>query len=581
LEHGTLEIPEAAVHPLQPTPRDVLDEAIAGLRERAPAWVDLPIAAKRALLQELLVSTLEAAPAWARAALAAKGIEPTSGSAGEDWGNGVAMVARNLSLLDRTLGDIEATGRPQPPGGVRVGADGRTVVGVYPTSASDRLLFSGFEAEVRLLPGVTPAEAEDRMARIYRPGGAPDPAVSLVLGAGNVSSIGPMDALYELFAKGRVVLLKMNPVNEHLGPHLAAALQPLVRDGFLRIVYGGRDVGRYLTDHAGIDAIHMTGSDKTYEAIVFGAGEEGAARKARGERRISTPVTAELGNVTPVIVVPGPWTQRDLDYHGDNIASMLTNNAGFNCISARVVVQHRAWSKRGALRDAIRASLRRAEDRVPYYPGAEDRWRTYTEAYTTAERFGADGEGRVPFTLIPQLEATGEEELAFATEAFCGVMAEVELDAPRSVPDYLDAAVDFCNEKVWGTLTATIIVHPRSLADPEIAAAVERAIDRLEYGSIVINHFAGIAYAFVAPPWGPHPGSDPTDIRSGTGVVHNTFLLEDVEKTVVRGPFRTPTQPVWFHTHRRTPSLLPTLARYYANGDRKLLPSILWDAVRP
>jgi hypothetical protein len=580
LEHGTLEIPEAAVHPLQPTPRDVLDEAIAGLRERAPAWIALPIAAKRALLQELLASTLEAAPGWVQAALEPKGVEPTSGSAGEDWGSGVAMVARNLSLLDRTLADIETTGRPQPPGGARVGADGRTVVGVYPTSASDRLLFSGFEAEVRLLPGVTPAEAEDRMGRIYRPGGAPDPAVALVLGAGNVSSIGPMDALYELFAKGRVVLLKMNPVNEHLGPHLAAALQPLIRDGFLRIVYGGRDVGHYLTDHEGIDAIHMTGSDKTYEAIVFGTGEEGAARKARGERRIDTPVTAELGNVTPVIVVPGPWTQRDLDHHGDNLASMLTNNAGFNCVSARVIVQHRAWSKRGALREAVRASLRRAEDRVPYYPGAEDRWRTFTEAYTTAEWFGAHDDGHVPFTLIPQLEATGEEELAFATEAFCGVMAEVELDAPRSVPDYLDAAVDFCNEQVWGTLAATIIVHPRSLADPEIAAAVERAIDRLAYGSIVVNHFAGIVYAFVAPPWGPHPGSVPTDIRSGTGVVHNTFLLEDVEKTVVRGPFRTPTQPPWFHTHRRAPSLLPNLARYYATGDRKLLPSILWDAVR-
>jgi hypothetical protein len=42
-----------------------------------------------------------------------------------------------------------------------------------------------------------------------------------VLGAGNVSSIGPMDALYELFAKDHVVLLKLNPVNEHLGPMVA------------------------------------------------------------------------------------------------------------------------------------------------------------------------------------------------------------------------------------------------------------------------------------------------------------------------------------------------------------------------
>ncbi|MCK8322737.1 hypothetical protein LXA12_17585, partial [Erwinia amylovora] len=63
--------------------------------------------------------------------------------------------------------------------------------------------------------------------------------VSLVLGAGNVSSIGPKDAFYKLFVENQTVVLKMNPVNEYLGPHFEKALAPLVERGFLRIVYGG------------------------------------------------------------------------------------------------------------------------------------------------------------------------------------------------------------------------------------------------------------------------------------------------------------------------------------------------------
>ena len=40
--------------------------------------------------------------------------------------------------------------------------------------------------------------------------------------------------------------------------------------GVLRLVYGGIDVGKYVCSHNGIDAIHLTGSDKTYDAIVWG-----------------------------------------------------------------------------------------------------------------------------------------------------------------------------------------------------------------------------------------------------------------------------------------------------------------------
>jgi hypothetical protein len=576
---GSIMIPETG-DGVPATPRQVLDEAIEALRTGASAWAATDVTARLELLRELIDTTLAAAPDWASTAAIAKGIEPGSRLTGEDWLSGPTLVLRNLKLLEATLTDIAATGRPRPSGIHASGPDGQVTVEVMPTDRLDPLIYQGFTAEVRLEPGVTVEQAEARMGRIYRADHQPEPGVALVLGAGNVSSIGPMDTLYQLFAEGRVVLLKMSPVNEHLGPSIAEAFAPLVRAGFLRVVYGGSGVGAYLTGHGGIDAVHITGSDKTHDAIVFGVGEEGRERKRRGEPKLTKPITSELGNVTPVIVVPGPWSDRDLTFHGHNIATMLVNNAGFNCIASRMIVQHRAWSKRGALLDAIRASLRQAEDRLPYYPGALDRWKTFTDAHPGAEWFGETGDDRVPFTLIPELDPEGDDDVAFTTEAFCGVMGEVALDAERSIPDYLDAAVDFCNDTLWGTLSASIIVHPRSLDDPEVALAVERAIDRLEYGSIVVNHNPGAAYAFVSPSWGGYPGRPLNDIQSGRGVVHNSYLLEDVQKSVVRGPFRMPLKPSWFHTHRTAHELMPKLARITATGELSAVPGLLWSAIR-
>jgi hypothetical protein len=554
-----------------------IDADIVALREGAQDWVVTGIDERIGLLEELARSIVAAGEGWAMAAAQAKGIRRDSPAMGEDWGSGVVATLRNVMLLAATLRDIRDTGRPAPPA-IRIGEQGRTVVDVFPTEPLDRLLFTGFHAEVRLAEGVTPEQARDRMGRIYHEGHRSEPEVALVLGAGNVSSIGPMDALHQLFVEDRTVLLKLNPVNQHLEEHLGAALLPLVRAGLLRLVLGGPEVGRYVSEHAGIDAIHLTGSDRTYEAILFGTDDAAPDRRRRGAPVIDTPVTAELGNVTPVIVVPGPWTPREIAYHGDNIASMLVQNAGFNCIAARMIVQHRAWSRRAALNDAIRDSLRRAEPREAYYPGAHERWQRFVDAHPEAEWFSDTGEGRVPFTFIPDLDASQRDDIAFTTEAFCGVFGEVALDAPRSVPDFLDAAVEFCNTTLWGTLSASIIVHPRTMADPAARAAVERAIDRLNYGSVVINHWSAVPYAMVSPPWGAAPGSTPDDIQSGVGVVHNTYMLEDVAKTVVRGPFRTPITPPWFHTHRTLPRLMPQVARFLVDRDPRALLGMLGAA---
>jgi acyl-CoA reductase-like NAD-dependent aldehyde dehydrogenase len=572
-EAGTLVIPEAEGR-IPATPLTEVDAAIATLVERAPAWSQTSVRGRIELLDDLLAATLAAAPGWTLTAAQTKGLASDSPTMGEDWINGPVSVINGLRALRRTLLQIEEHGEPQPPA-MELAENGQVRVQVSPADFADRAMLPGISAEVRLQPHVGLEEARASMGRIYRPGGKPEPSVALVLGAGNVSSIAPLDVLTQLFQHDRVVVLKMNPVNEVLGPHLAEALEPLVARGFLRIVYGGAEVGQHVVDHPDVAAIHLTGSDKTHDAIVFGGGDEGATRKAEARPRIDKEVTAELGNVTPVIVVPGPWSDRDLAMRGRHIAAMLTNNAGFNCIAARVIVQHRAWNRRRALLDAVRDALRSSEPRHPYYPGARDRWQRFVGAYGQSEVFGAQEEDQVPFTLIPEIDPDVDDDLALTTEAFCGVMGEVALDAPRSVADYVDEAVDFCNQRLWGTLAATILVHPASLRDPLVAEAVDRAIDRLEYGAVVVNDWAAVAYGLPTATWGAYPGAPVDDIQSGRGVVHNAYLLEDVEKTVCRAPWRPLATPVWYSDHRTLPRLAPLAARFLATDDLKLLPRLL------
>ncbi|MEL7060778.1 MAG: aldehyde dehydrogenase family protein [Acidobacteriota bacterium] len=564
-----------------PTPADSsqaeIDAALSDLVHHARDWARLGIPERRAVLRELRRDVLEAAPAWAEACRRAEGLPPTG--AGEKWLSGPYMVARNLRLLDASLADIDRLGAPRPAGHPRRRADGRLAVPVFPASTSDRLFYPGVEAEVWIEGEVAPEDLADHQAGAYREPTAAAGGVALVLGAGNVSSIGPMDLLSKLFVENQVVALKMHPVNAFLGPIFAQAFGVLIDRGALRILYGGADVGDLLCRHEAVDEIHVTGSDATVEAIVFGPGEEGRRNKAAGTRRNPKPISSELGNVSPVIVVPGPWSPDDLDWQGENLASMLVNNAGFNCNAARVLVQHAGWEHRDTLLDAVRHHLAATPTRRAYYPGAAERHADFVAAHPDAETFGEAGNGELPWTLIADVSPQTDNEICFRREAFCGVIAETALDAP-SVEQFLERAVDFCNQRLWGTLNATILVHPLSLADRRVAAAFESAVARLRYGTVAVNCWAAVGYGLVSTPWGAYPGHTLDDIQSGTGFVHNTLMLENVEKAVVRAPFRMTPKPPWFASHRTVTDLARSITEFESEPSPGRLPSVFWPALR-
>jgi acyl-CoA reductase-like NAD-dependent aldehyde dehydrogenase len=546
--HGTPLFP-AVAGSIPPSSHEAMDVAVQALQARKDAWVAVTPRERITIIDRLIRDFAALSERWVAACLQAKGLTPSDPAAGEEWLSGPYPTLRNLRQLRQSLSDIQAYGRPRIPGPVTTRPDGQVAAQVFPQSAYDRLFYTGITAAVWMLPGVTRDELPRTQAVAYRDkqhGGK----VALVLGAGNVSSIGPMDTLYKLFVEDQVVIYKSNPVNAYLGPLIEEAFRALIEPGFVRLAYGGAAEGSYLTNHPGVDEIHITGSDKTFEAIVFGPGPEGAARKAERRPLLTKRVTGELGNVSPVIVVPGPWSAQDLDYQAVHIASMLTNNAGFNCNATRVILQHAGWDRRQDLLRRIRGVLARVPLRAAYYPGARERQQAFVAAHPDADQIGTPAEGQLPWTLIPDVDPHHEDDIVFTTEAFCGLFAETRIEA-SGVAGYIDAAVDFCNHHLWGTLNATLLVHPASLRDRAVAAAVDRAVANLQYGAVAVNYWAAAAYILPEATWGGFPGHDIYDIQSGNDVVHNTLMFSRAQKTVIRGPFRAFPTPPWFVTQAR------------------------------
>ena len=534
--------------PVPATSLPDVDAAIDALYEKRNAWRAVPIEERAALLDRCAAATALVAERWVEIGARIKGLDPGEVLAGEEWLGGPMPVVRNARLLANAL----RSGGAPPPVATRTGADGRTVARVFPSTLMERLMFAGIRADVWIQKGKPASQGA-----IYREKrGDSDGRVCLVLGGGNVSSIPAMDALYKLFVEDEVVLLKMNPVNEALGPVIGAALAPLVDAGWLAIVYGGPEVGAHAAHHPKIGSLHVTGSDRTYDAIVWGgaSAEERAARKARRERANDKPFTAELGCVTPVIVVPGPWSDADIRFQARHVAAMVTHNASFNCNAGKVVIVAKQWLQKEAFLAALHEELGKTPPRKAYYPGAKDRYAAFLARYPRALVVGTTPtdtpEDVVPWTVIPGVQP--DEDYALRNEAFCGVVAELEVSAPgpggASVPRFLEEAVKLANESCWGTLSCTLLVHPAT--EQAHMAEVTKAIDELRYGAVGFNVWPGVIYALVSPTWGAYPGHTPEDIQSGTGVVHNAWLFDHPEKSVVSAPFRIRPTPAWFSDNR-------------------------------
>ena len=569
---------------LPDTTRSALDAALAELDAAKDEWARCPVAARIDVLEALKDGVMGVAADWAATSSRNKGLDLDHPVAGEDWVTGPYATLEGINAYLRTLKDMDGRGFLKALRMRRL-PGGQTAVRVMPTSLLERLLLPGVTAEVWMQHGETPGTIRSKAASLYQtPEAERRSAVALVLGAGNISSIAPLDVLHKLLVENRVVLLKMNPVNDYLTPLFERAMKPLIDVGALRIVRGGADVGAYLCEHPLVEELHITGSDKTHDAIVWGVGEEGARNRAAGTPKNTRRFSSELGSVSPTIVVPGPWTKSDIAFHAENIATMKLYNSGHNCIACQTLVMPEGWDKGEALLSAVK-SVMAASDRPAWYPGTQTRLDAYAAHLEDVERIDR-GPG-APAAIIGRLGADADTRNA---EVFGPALGVKDLPAPDA-ETYLRAAVAYANDELWGTLGANILIHPATLRQIG-QRRFDEIIAGLRYGTIGINGWCGFGFLIATAPWGAFPGHTPQDIQSGTGSVHNAFMLQNTERTVVRVPWAPfprgffsrelslMPHPPFFVTNRNQTRIGKALTRMQHRPSWRKLPGLLREVLR-
>ena len=561
-----------------------LDKALGDLRASAPGWVDLPLNEKVALLEALPQKVFDLAPQMVAAAAKAKGIAPDSAWVGEEWATSVwvfiQVVNAHLLVLKRVLAGKE----PVKSDTVHTRPDGQVVVDVFPVTGYDRLLFNGYKAQVWIEPGVSAAQTRGDAAKMYRGSGYEQPGVCLVLGAGNLGTITTLDVIDQLYARGNVCAVKMNPVNDYLGPFYEKIFSEFISRGWLRFMYGGADVGGYLAHHHKVDAVHMTGSAATYDAIVWGTDDRVVTRKANNTPILDKPVSAELGGVTPFIVVPGDWSEADVRFQAEHIATTKLINCGHNCNATQVLVVSQDWPQADKLVAEVGKVIRDAEPRPTYYPRSEEKTDKACNGMSRTEFLSTD-RSRV---LIPDVDPRSGASI-LRDEVFASVLGVVRL--PGKTPQqFMRNAVEFANDVLPGTLAADVVIDPKTRK--QNAAAFDEAISRLRYGAIGVNVWPGLAFALGYTPWGAFPGNTPQHIGSGTGVVHNAFLLSRPQKGIIEIPFRPSPRsilngeltlspkPVFFTTNKTAQTTIRRLVKFCVNGNPVALPGIFVSALR-
>lgn len=543
-------------------PSDV-DRAVAVAADRAEGFARLGAAKKAELLGQVTRGLGAVADDMVRRGCEAKGIVRGSAAEAEEWFAGPSVAVGLARQHAASLRVVAAEGRPRVAGWrAHRSEDGRLVTHLQPQLPGGKLVEAGVSFRVLHVEGTSKADVLAGQAALARGDG--EPGTTAVLGAGNVASIPVADVIHSLFVENRTAVLKMNPVNAYLREPFEKALSPLIEAGYLQIVDGGAEVGGHLVNHKGITHVHLTGSAETHDRIVWGPpGPEQAARKARGEPVLHKVVTSELGNVSPVLVTPYLYAMREIRAIAEMLATQITNNASFNCNAGKMLVLPKGFPQRKLLLDTLAAVLEKVPVRKAYYPGAQDRHARLTGGRSVLN-VGAPEAGELPWSIVSGLDPADASEPLFSTEPFCSMISVVEVGSLDPV-EYLDQAVSFCNEKLWGTLSACLFVPPLFEDDGIVEHAVERAIRRLEYGAVGVNVWPALVYATARVPWGGHPKATLEDVQSGIGFVHNPLFLPKIEKSIVTGQLVPVPRPPYVVGQRHALSAARGLVAYAEN----------------
>ncbi|MDA0255902.1 MAG: aldehyde dehydrogenase family protein [Planctomycetota bacterium] len=568
----------------QTSPNAALPAApLARLSAGSSSWVSCDAGGRAALALETAQTVAAQADRWVEVSLAIKAAalahsaQHRSAIEAEEAATGPLATLRLLLLTAEAWREIAERGLPagsrtpriEHPAAGSAGPASFIGVEVLPESKlHDQAIFQGHRATVRCVNpgGIAAFEATWREEVAERPmaGG-----VAAVLAAGNVTGLGPADAICQIFEHGRAVALKPHPLHAPLESVYREAFAPLFAAGVLAIVPGGAETARDLAAATAVTHVHLTGGQAAFDALVWG----GQPAAAGGQPRLAKPITCELGNVTPWIIVPGRYTARQLRYQADLAAASIANNTSFNCIATKCLVTCRDWPQREEFLGHVTRRLNSLASRQAWFPGSAAAW---AEA---AGRSPPD-DGTLPWYLARDVDPVDDRRL-LEREWFGPVAADVAL-AAADTEAFCGHATDFVRG-LPGSLAASVTI-PETLSQRDRQRA-ELLVEHLRYGVVAVNTWSALAYALGSVPWGGYPGGTLVDPGSGIGRVHDPLMLPLVHNTILRAPLAGSLTPAWVPWHRSGRQLARGVLSMYAaiaRGGRgfgpllRMLPAVVW-----
>ncbi len=529
-----------------------IDRYITTLRTNSKEFNNISDLQLSSMLEEVISNIKEVAYFWSTVCSDNKGTSKTPAE-GEEWlGGPFAAVLATQNYIDtlQSNEDLSLKSYNKEENSYKV----------FPNKFIERLTFPFIDAKVYFNKSMSFDDINK--FRGFSKRYDIDPSITLVLGAGNFSSIPYLDVLYHLITRRSVILLKLNPVNDYLKPVFEKVFQNFIERGYVIVSTGNVDESKYMANHQGVDHIHLTGSDKTFEEIVYGRQLNDKERKLKYLAKLNTKnISSELGNVTPIIIHPGNWSTSDIKYQARKIVTGKLNNNGFNCIAAQVVVLPDGWGQTDTLIKYIKFYMNKAKDRKAYYPESIERLNKLEKdkAYERVNKLSC-----VTPHLTREIKAYNKYEL---DEVWSSALYFKRI-AYSSSENFSNKAIDYCNNDLWGNLGVSVIMkdHNKNLN----SHILENYIEKLEYGTVAINEWAAIGYIIPQLPWGGFPGNKDNDIQSGKSIVHNSMLFESPLKGVVQTKFRISRiiDPPWFITNRKSRRLFKNLTYFQINNSK-------------
>ena len=203
------------------------------------------------------------------------------------------------------------------------------------------------------------------------------------------------------------------------------ALRPYSRgEVFLRSGDPQADPGidtKFLSDRRDLDTM-IAGAKMTCEILQaepLGAYAKHELFGLKNDKRF----TSELGAVCPMIVVAVPWTDADLKFQAEHIATHKLHNSGFNCVACQVLIMPKGWDKAQTLLANVDAVAKKST-RGAYYSGATDRLDAFKVKANTSKEVAR---GAVPSLVI---NAVDDSDWFRKNEVFAPAMSTHDMDAP-------------------------------------------------------------------------------------------------------------------------------------------------------